>query len=809
MKAILPILLLTVSISAFSQNPRNIMQEEVQLPNGWKLTPAGRSLPLGDLPLNLIFSPSGKYAAVTNNGQSVQSIQLIDTKTEKILHTEIIAKSWYGLAFSSDEKFLYASGGNDNRIIKYAIQSNKLVLKDSILLGKKWPTKISPAGICIDSKKNILYVVTKDNNSLYSINLATKKIKKQINLGAEAYSCILSPDKKELYISIWGGDKVVVYDTQKETISNSISVGDNPNELCLSKSGKWLYVSNANDNSVSVIEIRKRIVIETLDAALFPQAPPGSTSNAVALSADEKTLYIANADNNCLAVFDVSNPGSSLSKGFIPTGWYPTNVKVHGKNIWVSNGKGFSSMANPYGPNPVGKKQDVAYQSGDKEKPKEVQYIGGLFKGTLSIIPQPNEKQLADYAKRVYANTPYTKEKESMSEGESGNPIPMKVGDPSPIKYVFYIIKENRTYDQVLGDMPQGNGDLSLVLFGKNVTPNQHKLAEEFVLLDNFYVDGEVSADGHNWSLGAYATDYLEKNWPTSYGGRGGTYDSEGNREIANNKGGFFWNLCKRNNISYRTYGEFADNYKANIPVLENHFCPYYTSWDEKVRDTTRVNQWKRDFDSLLAIGQLPRFNSLRLINDHTEGMRKGRPTPYAHVADNDWAVGMFVEYLSKSPVWKESAVFIVEDDAQNGADHVDAHRTTAYVAGGFVKRKFVDHTMYSTSSMLRTMELILGLPPMTQYDAAATPMWRCFQNTADLTGFVSVPSIVDITEKNVALNEWQRRSEAFNLAKEDAVPDLEFNIVLWHGLKGSNVPFPAPRRAAFVKLTASKDDDD
>ncbi len=292
-------------------------------------------------------------------------------------------------------------------------------------------------------------------------------------------------------------------------------MGDNPNEICLTKNGQYLFVSNANDNSVSVIDTREGKTVETLNAALYPDAPSGSTSNAVALSADEKTLYIANADNNCLAVFDVASPGFSHSEGFIPVGWYPTNIKVIGKKIFVSNGKGFTSMANPYGPNPYRPRQQVNYQKGDTARPKEVQYIGGLFKGTMSVIDAPDKNTMAIWSKAVYENTPYTKVRETVSVGEAGNPIPMKVGDPSPIKYVFYIIKENRTYDQVLGDIPEGNGDTSLVLFGENVTPNQHALAREFVLLDNFYVDAEVSADGHNWSLGAYATDYLEKTWPT------------------------------------------------------------------------------------------------------------------------------------------------------------------------------------------------------------------------------------------------------------------------------------------------------
>jgi hypothetical protein len=373
---------------------------------------------------------------------------------------------------------------------------------------------------------------------------------------------------------------------------------------------------------------------------------------------------------------------------------------------------------------------------------------------------------------------------------------------------VFYIIKENRTYDQVLGDMPEGNGDTSLVLFGEKITPNEHALSREFVLLDNFYVNAEVSEDGHSWSTGAYATDYIEKNWPTSYGGRGGEYDGEGNRAVANNKE-YIWDDCKNAGVSYRTYGEFADNYKAKIDVLKNHFCPYFTGWDLSVRDTVRYNQWAREFDSLIAVNALPHFNSLRFPNDHTSGWQKGAPTPFAHAADNDLAIGMFVQHLSESPVWKESVVFILEDDAQDGPDHVDAHRSTAYVAGGFVKRHYVDHTMYSTASMLRTIELILGMPPMSQYDAAATPMFRCFSKTANLTPYKAKPLQVDINAKNTAENTWQRKSEKFNFSKEDAIPDDEFSEVIWKAVKGINSTMPAPKRAAFVKQSKQKDDDD
>jgi len=807
MRKTLLMLFVVLSVNIHSQTLQQLESTRVNLPNGWSLTPAGQSIPLGDLPLNMAISPSKKLIAVTNNGQSVQSLQLIDAVNNAVLSTIEIKKSWYGLKFSADGKFLYASGGNDNWILQYAVTNNKLILKDSIKLGGKWPNKISPTGIEINDAKKIMYAVTKENNSLYIIDLSTKEVKEKISLPGEGYACLLSPDKKKLYISCWGCDKVIVYKVNEKR-SSEINVGDNPNEMCLTKNDKYLFVANANDNSVSVINTTNQQVVETLDAALFPNAPAGSTSNGLALAADEKTLYIANADNNCLALFDISQPGFSKSKGFIPTGWYPTNVKVIGNKIFITNGKGFSSQANPYGPNPIRKREEVIYQGGDKNKPIDVQYIGGLFKGTMTIVQTPDPKQLATYSQLVYQNTPFNKEKESVSKGESGNPVPMKVGDPSPIKYVFYIIKENRTYDQVLGDIKEGNGDPSLVLFGEKVTPNLHKLAKEFVLLDNFYCEGEVSADGHSWSMGAYATDFLEKTWPTNYGGRGGEYQGEGMRKAANNKL-YIWDQCKQKNISYRTYGEFTDAVKASIPVLDNHFCPYYTGWDMGVRDTTRFYSWKREFDSLLATNSVPRFNTLRMGNDHTEGLRKDKPTPFAHVADNDLAVGLFVEYLSKSPIWKESAVFIVEDDAQNGADHVDAHRTTAYVAGGFVKRNYVDHTMYSTSSMLRTMELILGLLPMSQYDAAAEPMWRCFTSTANTSSFASLPPNISFDEKNVAINKWQQKSETFDFTNEDRAPDLEFSEVLWYAVKGEGVPFPGPRRSAFVKLKEKREKDD
>ena len=785
--------------------------KQIQLPNGWSLSPAGVSVAVGDLPLNLVLSPNGKQAAVTNNGFGTHSIQLIDLVRHKVLYTRELHSAWLGLKFSADGSNLFASAGNDNRIYKFAVDSNKLRLKDSIVLGAKWPEKICPTGLDLDNKMGRLYVVTKEDNALYIVNLRGRHDSGRypfvrVPLSAEAYTCLLSPDNSMLYISIWGGAKVMLYDTRTGAFSDSLSVGRNPNDMCLSRNGKYLFVANSVDNTVSVIDVKGRRVICTLNTALFPNAPSGSTTNSVALSADDQTLYSANADNNCVAVFDVAQPEKISGKGFIPTGWYPTCVRTHARELLVLNGKGMSSKANPAGPQPKNNSGQAQYKAGNK---KNEQYIGGLFTGTLSFIPVPGEKKLAEYSGMVYKNTPYTKSKETISDGEPGNPIPTKVGAASPIKHVFYIIKENRTYDQVLADMPQGNGDTSLLLFGRPVTPNLHAIADQFVLLDNFYVDAEVSADGHNWSTASYANDFVEKTWPTNYSGRGGTYDYAANKKVALPKNGFLWDYALRAGLSVRDYGEFTDDDgTVYLPDLQKTMCPAYPGWNLSIRDTFREHIWEHDFDSIVRTGSVPVLNFVYFPSDHTAGLSKKNRTPFAYVADNDLAVGLFLEHLSRSPVWKDCAVFILEDDAQNGPDHVDAHRSTAYVAGPFVKRHFADHTMYSTTGMLRTIELILGLPPMSQYDAAATPMFRSFTTVRDTTAFIHLPATVDLDGMNIAASHMSAVSDEFDLSHADRVPDDVLSEVLWFAAK-NNYQCPAPRHAAFVKVAAAKDDDD
>ena len=764
---------------------------QVLLSNGWKLSPAGTATPLGDLPLSLQLSPDGRLAAVTNAGWGPNSVQLLDATTGQVLDTRVVPAAWAGLAFAPDGRTLYASGGQHNRIHCFKIEGQKLRPDSALVLGEKWPKqKIGVAGLAVDGPRQQLYAVTREDNSLYTFDLKTRRVLRTLKLPAEAYGALLNPDGTRLYISLWGGRAVAVYDTEQRQLLASIAVESHPNDLAITRDGRRLFVANANSNSISVIDTRLGRVTETLNTALFPASPAGSTPNGLALTADDAQLFIANADNNCLAVFDVREPAASRPLGFVPTGWYPTAVRVAGNQLLVLNGKGSTSRPNPNGPNPV-----------RDEGEKGAGYIGGLLLGSLSRLPLPDAAALATFSAQVYANTPFSKAREAAPDVPAGNPVPQRVGQASPIKHVFYIIKENRTYDPVLGDVPAGNGDISLCLFPEVVTPNHHALTREFVLLDNFYVDAEVSADGHNWSTAAYATDFVEKSWPSNYSGRGGNYDFEGRRgEVAEPQGGFLWDYCQRAGRSYRSYGEFVYKGKASVPAIEGHFCEDYSGFDMRVKDVDREKVWERDFDRLVAARQVPALSIIRLPNDHTMGARKGALSPLSYAADNDLALGRLIEHLSQSPVWKESVVMIIEDDAQNGPDHIDAHRSTAYLIGPYVRRHAVVHTAYTTSGMLRTLELILGLPPMSQYDAAALPLWACFTPRPNFAPYKVRPATTPQDVRNTAFNAPARRSLKFDLSREDAAPDLAFNEYIWQAVRGEHSRMPAPRRSAAVR---------
>ncbi|MDD5542436.1 MAG: bifunctional YncE family protein/alkaline phosphatase family protein [Acidobacteriia bacterium] len=764
------------------------------LPNGWKLTPAGTHIPAGDLPLRIVIHPDGKFLAVTNNGDGGNGLNILDLDRQTKVNTIPMESAWLGLQFSPDGKQLYASGGGDNKIFRFHFDQGIQEKSGELALGDK-KAHIFPAGLCIDSAGKRLYAALNLSNEVAVIDLKSFSVAKTIAVGDHPYTCVVSKDGNEIFVSNWGGRSVSEVDVRGFREVRKISVGDHSNDLVLSPDGHRLFVANANSNSVSIIDVTAHKAVETISVALHPHSPIGSTTNAVAVTKDGKRLFAANADNNAVAVVRLGHgKAPSVVEGFIPVGWYPTALALSpdDKTLYVAAGKGLSSMANPQGPNPYVKRA------------KDEQYIGTLFIGEVSVIPNPDAATLKRMTTQVYANTPF---KGTPLTSTGATAIPGRRGEVSPIKHVIYIIKENRTYDQVFGDIKEGNGDPHLVLFGEKETPNLHALARQFVLLDNLYADAEVSADGHNWSTAAYTTDYVEKTWPANYSKRGREYEFEGGYPVASPTQGYLWDYAHRAGVSYRSYGEFVEASKtheapsrAREKSLEGHYDPMYRPWDLTYSDQKRIDEFLKEFREFEKKGNLPQLIIMRLPNDHTEGTTPGRPTPRAFVADNDLALGRLVEAVSHSKYWKDTAIFSVEDDAQNGPDHVDAHRTEALVISAYTKRNFVDSTMYSTSSILRTIELILGLPPMSQYDSAATPMWNAFTHKADLTPFKALPAGWSLDEKNPERGPGARRSQAMNFSKEDSAPDIELNEIIWKSVKGADSEMPPPVRAVWVR---------
>ena len=764
------------------------------LPNGWTITPAGEQIQVGDLPLAIVLHPDGRHLLVSNNGYGRQSIDVVDLNQRKVTNQAVVEKAWLGLALSPDGKRVYAGGGISNSILAFGIENGVLSALDPIPVGAAGKD-IYPGGLCIAEDR--LYTANNLSNDLSAVDLTSGKVLGTAAIGDHPYTCLAAPDGNTVYVSVWGAAEIAVVDAWSMQVSSRIHTDDHPNAMLFSADGKRLFVANANTNTISAIDLAAGKAAERISVALYPDSPAGSTTNALALSPDGRRLYAANADNNDVAVIDVSQAGKSRVLGFIPVGWYPTALAVSadGKTLYVANGKGGTSHPNPKGPNPT------------LPRTPGTQFIGQLILGTVSVIPVPDDAALERYTARVYENVPYTEKKRLAVPFTGESAIPKRVGDKSPIEHVIYIIKENRTYDQVFGDIPEGNGDPNLTLFGVEITPNIHALAREFVLLDNLYCDAEVSADGHNWSMGAYATDYVEKTWPSQYSGRRRTYDYEGGTPIAAPSAGYIWDDCKRAGVSYRSYGEWtinglkpSDPGRARSAALEGHFDPYYRGWDLSYSDLDRTRRFLSELGRFEKEGSMPRFQVLRLGNDHTYGTRPGTLTPRSMVAQNDLALGQLVEGISKSRFWPTTAIFVIEDDAQNGPDHVDAHRTEALVISPYIRRRTVDSTMYSTSSMLRSMELILGLPPMSQYDAAATPMFSSFGTRADVTPFTALPARASLTDINPPRGPGAERSAAMDFDEADAAPDIELNEIIWRSVRGQNVPMPAPVRSAFVR---------
>jgi DNA-binding beta-propeller fold protein YncE len=833
----------------------------IQLPNQWKLHPTGRQIEVGNFPVNLAVHPSGQYLAVLHAGWGDHEIMIIDLNKakQKVVSRVSVDQTFYGLCFSPDGRRLYASGGEFEVVHEFDFNRGLLGNPRQISLAGAGE-KLVVGGLATDATGRDLFacctwgdivvrvpVDNPENRTVIQVGKAKPVVQAggpkgepasppdgrkepkdgdprererpgfgEGKEGVHPYACLPDPDGKRLYVSLWADAAVAVVDLEKNEVIKRLPTAPHPTELALDPKTKGLYVACANSTQVSVFDTKDYDAEQTINCALYPTAPSGNTPNSLTLIPDAQILLVANADASNLSVFNVADKGKAVPLGFIPTGWYPTSVRHNPADgrLYVANGKGLISKPNRYGPSPV-------------RPGNNLEYIGALFQGTVSMLDMPKPAGLANLTKQAYACSPLPKEGAVVADDVAAdNPIPRKLGDPSPIKHVIYIIKENRTYDQMLGDMPQGNGEKELCLFPEPITPNHHKLANEFVLLDNFYVDGEVSADGHEWSMGAYATDFVEKYWPLSYRGsprkRFG-YPSEGNfDQAARPSGGYIWDRCAEANVSYRSYGEWIENGKkkadgtygdgrAKVKALEGHYDPKYVSFELSYPDVKRAERFIDELNRFEKEGGFPQLSIVRLPNDHTSGTKVGAHTPVAAVADNDLALGMVVEAVSKSPFWKETAIFVLEDDAQNGPDHVDAHRSPCLVVSPYTKRKAVDSTMYSTSSLLHTIELILGLKPMSQFDLAARPMYNAFVAKPDLAPYAHAVPKADLKAVNVAGAWGADWSEKANLAKEDQEDDLKFNEVIWKAVRGKESVMPPPVRAAFFlpRIKPGDGDDD
>ncbi len=842
------------------------------------LTPTGVQIELpGMRPQAMALSPDGRLLATSGK---TQDLVLIDPQTGQVqqrvglpsgelqdpnnVSSHILKPdksgqlSFTGLVFSPDGSRIYLSNVNgDIKVFRVGSDGQVTGLRPIALpaADAPWRKEEIPAGLAISRDGRRLYAALNLSNRLAEIDTETSKVLRLWPVGVAPYDVVLAGGKA--YVSNWGGRvpdansltgpagrgtrvrvdpirhiasegsvSVIALDQDKPVAE--ILVGLHSSGLACSPNGRYVVVANAGSDTLSVIDTRKDEVVETIWAKPNPADLFGASPNALVFDPSGDTLYVANGTQNAIAVFRF-RPDRSKLLGLIPVGWYPGAIAYDAgrKQLAVANIKGVGSTRSL--------KDDDANE-----------YNTHQYKGTLSLVAVPQAKELAALTRRVQENYRYPLLKEAAKPARANQParpVPERVGEPSVFEHVIYIIKENRTYDQVLGDVAEGNGNASLCIFGAEVTPNQHKMVRDFVLLDNTYCSGILSADGHQWSDTAFATDYMEKSFagfPRSY--PDGMEDSDVDA-LAYAPSGFIWDNALAGGKTLRVYGEFAitetswaapgktgrptflDYYRdfvdqthaINIgsrPAIESlrpHMNMQTVGWDMDIPDVFRAAQFIKELKEYERTGKFPNLVIICLPNDHTSGTRVGSPTPAASVADNDLAFGQIVEAVSHSPFWPKTCIFAIEDDPQAGWDHVSGYRTTAYVVSPYTKRKAVVSTQYNTTSILRTMELMLGLPPMNQIDATATPMADCFVETPDLTPYVVVPTNIPLDQMNPdpkkVSNSLMRKnavaSAKLPLEEIDRCPEDVLNRILWHAMKGPDTPYPQ-----WAVITDLEDDD-
>ena len=738
------------------------------LPSGWRIRPAGRSVPVGTLPLALAMLSDGSLL-VENGGYGPNGLERIDPVRKTVVwQTQLPA--WLGLARSGSDwrDTVWVSGAGTNRVYRLAWQGGMTWTRDSVALADP-AARLFPGGIALVPRRALVAVVGNSNDSVYVLDAATLERRGAVRVGRRPYSVVA--DSMRLYVSDWGDSTLSVIDLSASppVRLSTIHVGPHPSALALH--GSDLYVALAGANGVARVDLQKGEVVEQLTVALSPQAPTGSDPNAIALSPDGRTLYVAMAGNNAVAAVQIGRTSMRVA-GLIPVGWYPTAVAISadGRTLFVANGKGNGSGANPDGT-----------------------YIGDVITGSVSIIPVPDAATLARYTREVYALSPYSNARlrDAAADRPSARP---------PVHHVVYIIRENRTYDQVFGDVRGANGDPALAIFNDSITPNAHAIARRWVVFDNFYVNGEVSADGHEWSDRAFAGDYNEKTWPQIYG-HGRAWDLEDGDDLVDPHGAYLWDAALGKGLWVVNFGERAETDSGPNGEGPTHTAlsglgavtvPDYPAFRLEIRDTTRARLFG---DSVASWDRQRRFPDLVIVwlpRDHTYGLAAGRPTPRSMVADNDLALGQIVDRLSQSPAWASLAVFVLEDDAQNGPDHVDAHRSVLLVASPYARQGVVDSTFYTTSSVVRSMGLLLGLPPLSQYDSAATPLWNAFSQRADTTPFAHVTNSWPFDQLNP--QAFRSTIPPADFAVADKADEVVLNREIWESVHPRSAAPPVKR---------------
>jgi DNA-binding beta-propeller fold protein YncE len=766
------------------------MREDVhRLPTGVLLDPAGRVTEVGQFPLAMIPSPDPDRIVLLLNGYRDQGIQVVSRSTGRVMQTVLLPAAFLGIVFDARGEWLYAAGGDQDVVYRLAWQNGGVQLRDSLVLAAKPARQAGtryPGGLSLSPDNRLLYVAENLADSLAVLETATGRIVQRLAAGRYPYGVVTAPDGS-VYVSAWGGFEVSVFRPEAGRLEaqGSIRVGRHPSAMLLNRDGSRLYVASASTDRVAIVDTRDRRVVGELVDTIPGGTGEGSTPNALALSQDERRLFVAEADNNAIAVFDLAGAGGQLV-GRIPAGWYPAAVLVQHDTLLVANAKGRRA-----GPN-------AANGPGPGRSGREG-YTLSQLSGTLSTLPlgELAGGNLAALSGRVARANGWA--------GRSGVP-----GYP-PFEHVVYIIKENRTYDQVFGDLPQGDGDSSLTYFPRPVSVNHHALAERFGLFDRFFTNAEVSADGHNWSTAAYATDYTQKTTQQNYSGRGRSYDYQGqNRGVRPAQGedaaepanGYLWDLARRRGITFRNFGEFAElegqagtwKWAGLKPFLEGHTDPAYPGWDLEIPDQRRADVWLRNLAGWERDGAMPALQVLTLPNDHTAGARAGALSPRAYMADNDLALGRIIEGLSRSRFWRNTVVFVLEDDAQNGPDHVDSHRSVLLVVSAW-NRGGVWHRFVNTTDVIATIVEILGLENLSQFDAFGRPLRGIFASAPNLAPYAVLRPSWSLTDRNPARGgPGAEEAATLDFGSVDAANEEAFNRSLWLALKG-NRPYPGTTR--------------